>query len=186
MKTILQSFRLLLLLTILTGIAYPVAIFLIGKAVAPSQAGGSLVFRDGKAIGSKWLAQKFENPRYFHPRPSAADYATVPSGASNLGPTSKALKTTIAERRAQLGPDASSAPVEMLTASASGLDPHLSPEAAIWQIRRIAAARQFSPEQAAMLEKLVAKQTEPPQFGLLGEARINVLTLNLALDELKK
>ena len=179
MKTILQAFRLLVLLTILTGFVYPVAVTLAAKLAFPNQASGSVVARDGKAVGSVLLAQKFESPRYFWPRPSAGDFATVPSGASNLGPTSEALKKAIAERRAKFGEDA---PEEMLTASASGLDPHISPLAASQQVARVAAARQLAPERVAAL---VAEVTEPPQYGIFGEPRVNVLILNLQLDALK-
>ncbi|MEI6350285.1 MAG: potassium-transporting ATPase subunit KdpC [Verrucomicrobiota bacterium] len=179
MKTILQALRLLLLLTLLTGVAYPVAVTVAARLLFPKQASGSVVSRDGKAVGSALLAQKFENPRYLWPRPSASDYATVPSGASNLGPTSEALKKSIAERRAKFGADA---PVEMLTASGSGLDPHISPQAAAQQIARVAAARKLD---AARVSAIVTECTQPPQWGVFGEPRVNVLALNLRLDALK-
>ena len=179
MKTILQALRLFLLLTLLTGVAYPVAVTVAARLVFPNQSSGSLIFRDGQAVGSALLAQKFESERYFWPRPSAGDYATVPSGASNLGPTSEALKKALAERRAKFGADA---PVEMLTASGSGLDPHISPQAATQQIFRVAAARRLD---AARLSALVTECTEPPQWGVFGEPRVNVLTLNLRLDAIQ-
>ena len=179
MKTIIQAFRLFILLTLLTGVAYPVAVTLVGRAIFPYQASGSIVERDAKPVGSALLAQKFESPRYFWPRPSASDYATVPSGASNLGPTSEALKKAIAERRAKFGVDA---PEEMLTASGSGLDPHISPQAASQQIARVAEARKLD---AARIAALVAGCTEPPQWGVFGEPRVNVLALNLRLDTIK-
>lgn len=179
MKTIIQALRLLILLTLLTGVAYPVAVTIAARLVFPNQASGSIVSRDGKAVGSALLAQKFESDRYFWPRPSAGDYATVPSGASNLGPTSEALKKAIAERRAKFGADA---PVEMLTASGSGLDPHISPEAAVQQINRVAKARNLNPERVGALVKVAI---EPPQWGIFGEPRVNVLALNLRLDALK-
>lgn len=180
MKTASQALRLFLLLSILTGIIYPLAVLLFGQLLFPQQANGSLVQRNGKLVGSALLAQKFENPRYFWPRPSAADYATVPSGASNLGPTSKALRTRLDERRATLSPIHDPAE-EMLTTSGSGLDPHISPLAATQQIARVAAARAIPTQQ---VETLVKTHTEPPQFHLLGEPRVNVLALNLALDQL--
>ena len=179
MKTILQAFRLLLLLTLLTGIAYPVAVTVVARLAFPNQASGSVVHRDGQPVGSALLAQKFESTRYFWPRPSASDYATVPSGASNLGPTSEALKKAIAERRAKFGADA---PVEMLTSSGSGLDPHISPQAAIQQIGRVATERKLDPTHVAAL---VVESTEAPQWGIFGEPRVNVLALNLRLDALK-
>jgi len=179
MKTILQALRLFLLLTLLTGVAYPLAVTVAGRLFFPNPASGSLVSHEGKPVGSALLAQKFESARYFWPRPSAGDYATVPSGASNLGPTSDALRKAIEERRVKFGADA---PVEMLTASGSGLDPHISPEAASQQIARVAAARSLD---AAHVASLVAESTEPPQWGIFGEPRVNVLALNLRLDALK-
>ena len=179
MKTVTQALRLFVLLTLLTGMAYPVMVTVAARLVFRNQAGGSLVSRDGNPVGSALLAQKFESPRYFWPRPSASDYATVPSGASNLGPTSEALKKAIEERRAKFGADA---PVEMLSASGSGLDPHISPHAAAQQIERVAAARKLD---AAHLASLVAESTEPPQWGVFGEPRVNGLALNLRLDAIQ-
>lgn len=179
MKTLFQALRLFLLLTLLTGVAYPLAVTAVTRLVFPNQTGGNLVYHEGKAVGSALLAQKFESTLYFWPRPSAGDYATVPSGASNLGPTSEALKKAIADRRAKFGADA---PMDMLTASGSGLDPHLSPQAAAWQVARVAAARGLDAERVAAL---VAEVTEPPQWGIFGEPRVNVLALNLRLDDLK-
>ena len=179
MKTILQALRLLLLLTLLTGVVYPLAVTAVARLAFPHQSSGSLVFREGQAVGSALLAQKFESARYFWPRPSASDYATIPSGASNLAPTSEALRKAIAERRVKYGADA---PMEMLTASASGLDPHISPQAAARQVARVAAARQLPADRVAAL---VAEVAEPPQYGIFGEPRVNVLALNLRLDQLK-
>ena len=131
-------------------------------------------------VGSDLIAQKFENPKYFWPRPSAADYATVASGASNKGPTAADLKKSIDERREKFGADA---PVDLLTASGSGLDPHISPEAARSQIARVAAARNMSIQR---ISALVDQTIEPPQFGFLGEPRVNVLGLNRLLDQLQQ
>ena len=178
MKTILQSLRIYVVLTLLTGIVYPIAMTGIAQLLFPKQANGSRIVENGKLIGSDLLAQKFESPRYFWPRPSAADYATVPSGASNKGPTSADLKKAIDERRAKLG---EAAPVDLLTASGSGLDPDISPEAARFQISRVAAARNISNQR---ISALVERTVEPPQFGFLGEPRVNVFRLNRALDEL--
>ena len=178
MKTILQSLRIYVVLTLLTGIVYPIAMTGIAQLLFPKQANGSRIVENGKLIGSDLLAQKFESPRYFWPRPSAADYATVPSGASNKGPTSADLKKAIDERRAKLG---EAAPVDLLTASGSGLDPDISPEAARFQISRVAAARNISNQR---ISALVERTVEPPQFGFLGEPRVNVFRLNRALDKL--
>jgi K+-transporting ATPase ATPase C chain len=179
MKTILQSLRIYIILTLLTGILYPLAMTGVAQLLFPKQANGSRIVENGKLIGSDLLVQKFESPRYFWPRPSSADYATVPSGASNKGPTSADLKKSIDERRAKFGNDA---PVDLLTASGSGLDPHISPEAARSQVARVAAERNVSIQKVTTL---VDQTIEEPQFGFLGEPRVNVLQLNRALDQLR-
>jgi K+-transporting ATPase ATPase C chain len=179
MKTILQSLRIYLVLTLLTGIIYPLAMTGIAQLCFPKQANGSRVIEGDKLIGSDLLVQKFESPRYFWPRPSAADFATVPSGASNKGPTSTDLKKSINERRAKFGADA---PVDLLTASGSGLDPHISPEAARAQVPRVAGARNLPPQR---ITDLVDQIIEPPQLGFLGDPRVNVFRLNRALDQLR-
>jgi potassium-transporting ATPase KdpC subunit len=179
MKTVLQSLRIYLVLTLLTGVLYPLTMTGIAQFLFPKQANGSRIFENGKLIGSDLLVQKFESQRYFWPRPSSADYATVPSGASNKGPTSADLKKSIDERRTKFGNEA---PVDLLTASGSGLDPHISPEAARLQIQRVAAARNMSIER---ISTLVDQAIEQPQFGFLGEPRVNVVRLNRALDQLR-
>ena len=179
MKTTIQALRFLIVLTLLTGVVYPVAVTVLSKVLFAKQANGSLITADGKTIGSELLAQKFADPKYFWPRPSGADYATVASGATNKGPTSADLVKAISERREKLGQDA---PADLLTASASGLDPHLSPAAAHFQIARIATARSLSAQAVAAL---VESKTEAPQLGIFGESRVNVLALNRALDALK-
>jgi potassium-transporting ATPase KdpC subunit len=179
MKTTIQSLRIYIVLTLLTGIIYPLVITGIVQLLFPKQANGSRIVENGKLIGSELLVQKFESPRYFWPRPSAADYATVASGASNKGPTSADLKKAVDERRTKFGNDA---PVDLLTASGSGLDPHISPEAARLQISRIAAARNISIQK---ISSLVDQTIEPPQFGFLGEPRVNILRVNRALDQLR-
>jgi len=179
MKNLFQSLRIYIVLTLLTGIIYPAVMTGIAQLIFPTQANGSRIAQNGKLIGSDLLSQKFESPRYFWPRPSAGDFATVASGASNKGPTSADLKKSIDERRGTFGSDA---PVDLLTASASGLDPHISPEAARAQIARVAPARHITPQK---IEELVARITEAPQFGFLGEPRVNVLRLNLELDQLR-
>jgi K+-transporting ATPase ATPase C chain len=178
MKTIIQSLRIYVVLTLLTGVLYPFAIAGIAQLCFPRQANGSRIMQDGHVVGSELLAQKFELPRYFWSRPSAADFATVPSGAINKGPTSIDLKKSIEERRAKFG---AGAPVDLLTASGSGLDPHISPEAARSQIPRVAVARNVSIEK---ISEVVDQAIELPQFGFLGEPRVNVLRLNRALDQL--
>lgn len=175
-KPIITSLRALIVLTLLTGVAYPLVVTVIGQAVFPTQAHGSLVKSADTLTGSSLLAQKFTAQKYFWPRPSAADFGTVASGASNQGFTSKKLVDAVAERRTALG---AAAPSDLLYASASGLDPHISVEAARFQIARVAAARSLAPD---ILAVLVGQATEPPQFGFLGQARVNVLKLNLALD----
>ena len=186
---ILPAIRMLLVLTLLTGVLYPVVVTLAAKVVFPRQAIGSVVTVDGKIIGSELLAQNFTNIAYFWPRPSSADYATVPSGASNKGPTASDLKSNVTERAASfraahgLKPQAE-VPSDMLFASGSGLDPHISPEAARIQIQRVAQARNLSPEQKEKLALLVESFVERPQLGFLGEPRVNVLKLNVALNRI--
>ena len=178
MKTVFQSIRIVLLLTLLTGVIYPLAVTLMANLAFTRQANGSLIKSGDRVVGSSLLAQKCDEPDYFWPRPSGADYATVASGATNKGPTSADLANAIEARRKLLG---ESAPADLLTASGSGLDPHISPESAFFQIARIAKARNLNVEQ---LSKLVSEFIEPPQLGFLGEPRVNVLALNLALDQL--
>lgn len=176
MKSIFTSLRAILALTVLTSVAYPLLVTAVAQIAFPAPANGSLVRSGDQVIGSALLAQKFTDPKYFWPRPSAADFATVPSGASNQGFTSRKNLDAINDRRAVLGVNA---PADLLTASGSGLDPDISPEAARYQIPRVAAARGRSPES---IEKLVTTTSQPPQFGFLGQSRVNVLALNRALD----
>ncbi|SRR5581483_4450090 len=178
MKTTIQSIRFVIIFTVLTGVIYPLAVTAVSKSLFAKKANGSLIVSGDKIVGSELLAQKFQSAKYFWPRPSAADYATVASGASNKGPTSADLAKAIDANRATFGDDA---PADLLTASASGLDPHISPEAALQQVSRVADARKLSHDQ---VQKLVQKFTEDSQLGFLGEPRVNVLALNLALDEL--
>lgn len=179
MKTILKSLRILGMLTALTGVAYPLVVTGIARIAFHDSATGSILMLDGRPVGSKLLSQKTENPKYFWPRPSAADFATVASGASNQGPTSADLAKSIAERRDKFGKGALD---ELLTASGSGLDPHLSPAAARQQAPRVAAERKIAVEK---VNAWIDRFTEMPQFGFLGESRVNVLKLNLALDALQ-
>jgi K+-transporting ATPase ATPase C chain len=177
---------LFVLLTVITGIAYPLAVTGIGKMVFPSQVSGSLVMRDGKAVGSSLIGQSFQDPKYFWGRVSATSPMpnnAFASGGSNFGPTNPALLDAVRARILALkaaDPDNTRPiPVDLVTASGSGLDPHVSPAAALYQATRVARERHFD---AGRVRQLVLSQIEPPQWGILGEARVNVLLLNLALD----
>jgi K+-transporting ATPase ATPase C chain len=185
-KLTLQSIRQLLVWTLICGGLYPLAMTLVAHVAFPGQAEGSLVLRDGKLVGSALIAQQFQGPKYFWPRPSAVTYATVPSGASNLGPTSAQLQANVNANLAALRTShhlAADAPVpsDLVFTSASGVDPHISPEAARFQIARVAEARGMSVDKVSAL---VDQFVEPLQWGFLGEARVNVLLLNLALDKM--
>jgi len=190
-KLIIQSIRQTLLWTIVTGIAYPLVITVIAQVAFKDQANGSLVTHDGKIIGSSLLAQQFQGTNYFWPRPSACTYGSGPSGlvassGSNLGPTSGQLQTNVMNNIASFIngnnlPTNTVLPADMVFASASGLDPHISPESARLQIARVASSRGLNEEK---VKALVDQFTEPPQWGFLGQARVNVLMLNVALDDL--
>lgn len=179
MKNFILALRSYIYLTVLLGLLYPAFVTLIGQFTFSKQANGSLVQKDGKIIGSELIAQKFESDRYFWPRPSAVDFNPLPSGGSNLGPTSLSLKEAMVARQAKAG---DVAPQSLLFSSASGLDPEIDPKAAAYQIPRIAKARGMPEEN---LRSIVASITERRQLGFLGEERVNVLRLNLALDEVR-
>jgi potassium-transporting ATPase KdpC subunit len=190
-KPIIQSIRQTIVWSVIAGVFYPVVITVISQVAFKSQANGSMVYRDGKLIGSALLAQQFTGSNYFWPRPSACSYGTGATGisassGSNLGPTSGALQTNVINNAAAFIsgnnlPTNTVVPADMVFASGSGLDPHISPDAARLQVARVAAARGLGQER---IKELVEKFVEPPQWGFLGEPRVNVLLLNVALDQL--
>ena len=197
LRQIRPALVVLVALTLITGLAYPLAMTGIAQLLFPRQAQGSLIERNGTVVGSELIGQVFESDKYFHGRPSAttapdpndatktvpAPYNAANSGGSNLGPSNKALVDRVQGEMDKLKQENASAPVpaDLVTTSASGLDPHISPEAALFQVPRIAKARNVPEDR---IRQLVADHTERRLFGLLGEPHVNVLLLNLALDQL--
>ena len=195
LKEIRPAILILLLLTLITGLVYPLAMTEVAGAIFPKQAQGSLIERDGKVVGSALIGQEFKDDKYFHGRPSAttapdpadasktvpAPYNAANSGASNLGPTSKALNDRIKEDVDKLKAEnpSASVPIDLVTTSASGLDPDISPEGALFQVPRVAKVRGMAEDR---VRQLVAENTSGRLIGLFGEPRVNVLALNLALD----
>jgi K+-transporting ATPase ATPase C chain len=186
-KQMIPGLRMALLFTALTGFIYPGVITGLCQVLFPAKANGSLIVRNGKVIGSALIGQNFTNPGYFQPRPSAAGsdgYDASVSSGSNLGPTSQKLidrtKISVAKLKADNPSQSGALPADLATASASGLDPHISPASAKFQVQRVAQARNAAP---AEVDRLVDQFIEGRDLGFLGEPRVNVLLLNLALDE---
>jgi K+-transporting ATPase ATPase C chain len=187
MKAVLKpAIVLLSFFVLLTGVLYPLAVWAAAQGIFPAQANGSLVMRDGHALGSTLIGQAFDDPRYFWGRPSAVGYDAAASAGSNLGPSNPALQEAVAQRIAALQAadpgNAAPIPADLVTASGSGLDPHISPASAYYQAGRVARLRGL-PE--AQVVALVERLTLPRQLGFLGEPTVNVLELNLALDGLQ-
>ena len=182
MKQLIIAIKMTVLLTIITGLLYPLLVTVLSQAIFPRQANGSLIVSNGKVVGSELIGQKFTRPEYFHGRPDS--YDGLSSGGSNLGPTNQKLidrvKGDVDKFHAENPGFQGAPPIELVTSSGSGLDPDISPEAAEAQVSRVAAARGMSPD---ALRQLVAANTQDRQFGILGEPRVNVLKLNLALDQ---
>ena len=187
MRTLLSALALTMLLTVITGLAYPLAVCGLAQVIFPHQARGSLIVRGDKIVGSSLIGQNFSSPRYFQSRPSAAGdkgYDAASSGGSNLAPTNKALIDAVRLRLKNVvesnpGTDPHQVPIDLVTTSASGLDPEISPAAADLQVARVAHARGLSEDQ---VRQLIAENTRPRSAGIFGEPGVNVLLLNLALD----
>lgn len=177
MKNLMASLRIYIALTILVGLIYPIVVTVAARGIFNDKSRGSMIEREGRIVGSALIGQKFEGEKYFRSRPSATDYVALPSGGSNLGPTSSALKEAVAARVEAAGPGV---PLDLIYASGSGLDPEISPEAALFQIPRVAKARGVSEDE---IRSKVERYVQKRQLGFLGEERVNVLRLNLALDE---
>jgi K+-transporting ATPase ATPase C chain len=180
------AFIMLLAFTVITGVIYPLAVTGIAQVIFPRQANGSIIVVDGKAVGSELIGQQFDDPKYFWGRPSATNYNAAASSGSNYGPMNPALMDMVQARMDALKAAEPSnplpIPVDLVTASGSGLDSHISVAAALYQVNRVASARGWG---EAEVKSLVEKCTEGRQFGFLGEPRVNVLKLNLALDGVK-
>lgn len=190
MKTLRTSLKIFLFFTVLTGIVYPLLITGIAQIVFPAKANGSLIINGNKTIGSELIGQQFDSAIYFTSRPSAISYNPLPSGGSNYGLTNPKLIDLVAERKKQFIAfnqldSLTVIPSEMLFASASGLDPHISAKAALLQVNRIAKARNFNTTQKQQLLQCIKRHTEPPHLLVLGEERVNVLLLNFDVDKIK-
>jgi potassium-transporting ATPase KdpC subunit len=190
MRTIIISLKIFLFFTILTGIVYPLFVTGIVQILFPAKANGSLISKDNKFIGSQLIGQQFDTTIYFTSRPSAISYNPLPSGGSNYGLTNAKLKHSVDSLKRQFIvfnqlDSLTTVPSEILFASASGLDPHISPKAALLQVERIAKYRNFNNDQKQKLLQCIKSLTESPQYSLFGEERINVLLLNLETDKIQ-
>jgi K+-transporting ATPase ATPase C chain len=186
MKNMVTAIKIFLLMTLITGIIYPAIITLYSLVFVGEKSAGSFISRGRIKVGSELIAQKFINSRYFWNRPSSIDYNPITSGASNLGPTSKELQNQVEIRKnalLQADENEIAIPQDLLFASGSGLDPHISPEAAFYQAPRVAKSRGL---ELGTVNKLIVELTEAPQYGIFGDSRINTLKLNLAIDDYKK
>lgn len=180
-----RSLLLLLWMTLITGIIYPLLITLITQLTMPEQANGSIIHVQGKVVGSKLIGQVFESEKHFWGRPSAHHYDSLHSGGSNLGPISQELKKQVSERKKRLSKDNGDVPAELLFASGSGLDPHISLEAALFQKDRIVKARGGGDAFDKSVSEMIMSKVQKRRFGFIGMPCVNVLELNLALDELQ-
>jgi K+-transporting ATPase ATPase C chain len=184
-KNLITAILMTLLTTVLFGLAFPLAITGVAQVLFPKQANGQLITHNGRVVGSRLIGQSFSSPGYFHSRPSNAGtgYDASNSGGSNLGPTNQSLIARVQSDadRLQLENPSAPIPIDLLTSSASGLDPHISPEAAEFQVSRVAKERGVNED---IIREAIRQNTETRQFGVLGEPRVNVLELNLALDEI--
>jgi len=182
-KNLMVAIRFTLITTLIFGLIYPLLVTVLSQWIFPKQANGSLVSKNGQVVGSRLIGQAFSGDKYFHPRPSSAGngYDPTASGGSNLGPTNQTLVTRVQQDVAKLQKEnpGVAIPADLVTTSGSGLDPDISPASADFQVTRVAKARGLSAEE---LRRIVAKHTQPRQYGIFGEARVNVLELNLDLD----
>ena len=190
-KVFINSIATLALFTFITGVIYPFTVTLLGQLFFPAQSNGSLILKNDKVIGSKLIGQNFADNIYFSSRPSSIDYNPMPSGASNLGLSSDLLHKMVSDRKKEFKernniPDDIQIPPDMLFASGSGVDPHISVEAAKLQVNRILKSRNLDQVDRKIIDSLIDYQTEYPQFGVLGNKVVNVLELNLKLDEANK
>jgi potassium-transporting ATPase KdpC subunit len=188
-KVLMQATKAVLILTLICGVAYPIAITAISQIAFPKRANGSLIIAEGNTVGSELIGQNFEKPENFWGRPSAIGYNPTPSGASNMNPVGEKLKTAVKERYEKLRQyhaslSLGSVPKDILFSSASGVDPDISPEAAYFQIERIAQYRRLTSEQIANLRKVIKNSIQSPYLWSLGEPRVNVLKLNIYLKNL--
>ena len=184
MKQLLISIRYMIFMTLLLGLAYPFLVTGLAQVLFPKQASGDFVSRSGQLVGSRLIAQNFEKKEYFWPRPSAVGFNPLSSGGSNLGQASQSLKKAYDELKTKMKSahpeQQGEPPQDMLFASSTGLDPHVSPEAAHYQLNRVSKARNLQPE---AVEKLIEQATEGRQLGILGEPTVNILVLNMLLDK---